>query len=270
MLSELGKGVLGGVGKAMLIVQTSAADAAPAVSTPATDLASRTAVSSVASSVLGGLGASQGGGFASTASAMQAASGSLHTMEVQFNPSSLHFDASAQSYNVRQMMEHMDSSLPNTIQRDASISMSVELIMDRVQNKDAFLSDKYHISMSDAISGVGAIATEATGGYTVQPQTNALIALLLNAATSLITFRWAEMSFVGIASEARARYTMFSPRGVPIRSKIELRLVQTITSQSEVTYWDKAYKKFFADGTGMTGQGIGGALQKQSFLNFGL
>jgi hypothetical protein len=196
----------------------------------------------------------------------------FHTMEVQFNPSSLHFEASAESYNVRQMMEHMDASLPNTTKRDASISMNVELILDSVQNKDAFLSDKYHLSASDAVAGIGALAKNMNGGYSVQPQTNALIALLLNAATSLVTFMWAEMSFIGIASEARAKYTMFSPRGVPIRSKIDLRLVQAITNRSDVTYWDKAYEKFFAQdgGTDILKQHGKNSLQNQPFLNFGL
>jgi hypothetical protein len=166
------------------------------------------------------------------------------TIEVQFNPSSIRFDANADTMEAKYMEDNFDSAIPNRQSRRASIVMTVDLIFDAVHTKDAFFGDKYRISPSDTVAAADAVAQAFMGGYTVQKQTQALIAAMMNEDTRRIAFVWTDMCFVGILSEVQAKYTMFSPSGNPIRSMITLSLQQDL-EDSDVEQWNSAFTKFW-------------------------
>jgi hypothetical protein len=52
----------------------------------------------------------------------------------------------------------------------------------------------------------------------------ALVAALRNPFTRMISFRWADFSFIGQLNTVRANYTMFSTSGRPIRAQVLLRI----------------------------------------------
>jgi hypothetical protein len=194
--------------------------------------------------------------------------GEGHTLNVQFNPSTLRIDANTDSMDAEYMMNNM-TKLPNKMTRSASIVLHVELIFDEVNVRDAFFADKFRVSASDAASFVGnAIASEIKGesaAYSVLPQTNAMIALLTQY-TPEVTFSWGKLSFRGLVHEITAQYLMFSMSGRPIRSKVSMRIVQEISDRDKSS-WETAFTSFFDDKT-VLAQHESKMLQKQGLLNF--
>ena len=168
----------------------------------------------------------------------------FHVMKVQFNPSTVRFEASADAVFSKGLEDSFDSAIINQQKRKASVVMSVDLIFDAVNNKDAFHGDKFKLSATDAVQAAGTIAQELKGGYSVQKQTNGFIGAMMHESTRVITFVWSKMLFTGAINQVQARYTMFSTSGRPIRSTVTLQLHQVI-DRNDISYWDNAFSKFF-------------------------
>lgn len=185
-------------------------------------------------------------GAASTMRATQAAlSGSgmkASVMQVQYNPSSLSIQANAESIPFTYLQENVDNGIPNQNIRPPMVVLSVQLVFDAMNPKDAFMAEKFtSISTGGIVSSVaGAIKTASGEGYTVQPQTNGLLAALLKPHTRVVTFRWADMAFTGHLIEVQADYTMFSVSGKPIRSTVQMNIAQQVESKADIQYWDNA------------------------------
>ncbi|MCL1822996.1 MAG: hypothetical protein FWG44_02215 [Oscillospiraceae bacterium] len=225
---------------------------------------SQSAVTAKASEALGNTGT---GGSTATS----VLKSSFHEIQVQFNPSSIRFEANSTPVNVKYLQDNFDPTIPNMQSRKESIVLMVDLIFDAVSNKDAFHGDKFRISLSDAAALAGTAVKELTGGYSVQKQTNGLIAAIMRESTRVISFTWAKMIFTGVLQEVRAKYTMFSPGGNPIRSVVTLSLKQTMTP-GENAIWDKAFSSFFGE-PGVDKGLISGksTLQDiQKFINIGI
>jgi hypothetical protein len=161
------------------------------------------------------------------------------------------------------MINHMEG-LPNTVNRSASIILNVDLIFDAVQNSDAFHADRLRLSASDAISHGGAFITGKK--YSVMKQTNGMVSLLIGVQ-SPIKFQWGKLSFLGIVSEVQAKYLMFSSSGHPIRSKVSVRMTQSMGSGGDFLYWDKAYDNFFGSDDALATHARDALQTQQSFLN---
>lgn len=168
-----------------------------------------------------------------------------YVMQVQYNPSSLMFQANAQSIPFTFLMQNVDEAVPNQNFRPPMVVLSVELVFDAMTPSDAFLMDKARLAETAAAGVVSAVK----GGYTVQPQTDGLIAAMLRPQTRLVTFRWADMAFTGHMIEAKADYTMFSASGRPIRSKVRMNIAQQVESTADVEYWNDALDKMFESGS---------------------
>lgn len=185
-------------------------------------------------------------GAASTMKATQAAlSGSglsASVMQVQYNPSSLSIQANAESIPFTYLQENIDNGIPNQNMRPPMVVLSVQLVFDAMNPKDAFMAEKFtSISTGGIVSSVaGGIKTAVGEGYTVQPQTNGLLAALLKPHTRVVTFRWADMAFTGHLIEVQADYTMFSVSGKPIRSTVQMNIAQQVESKADIQYWDNA------------------------------
>jgi hypothetical protein len=193
---------------------------------------------------------------------------SLHTkaVEVQFNPSTLKIDSNTENMPVKYMQENMEK-IPNTITRNSSIRLSVELIFDAVQNSDAFHADRLRVSASDVVSHAGAFLKKATGDeYSVLKKTNGIIAFIFGG-DSPVTFKWGKITFRGLVSEVQARYVMFSPKGYPIRSHVALHMEQAIDNISECKYWDNAYERFFANDSALAAHARDSLQTQQSIFN---
>ena len=169
-------------------------------------------------------------------------------MRVQYNPSSITYQANAQPIPVKYLQNNVDTSVPTQRMRNASIVMSVQLLFDDTNVKDAFMEDKLRMA------SMGDIASTATGiynnigtrtGYSVMPQTNAILAALLRDTTrSHVAFAWGDSKFEGELTEAQANYTMFSVSGKPVRSTVTINITQEIQNIASDN-WDKAFDKVF-------------------------
>ena len=168
-----------------------------------------------------------------------------HVMQVQYNPASLSLHANADPVAFSSLQQNIDSGIPSQNVRPPSITLSVELVFDAMNAKDAFMAEKFSLSAGGIVSSVAGAKKLASGGYTVQPQTNALLALLLRPSTRLVTFRWGDMAFTGQVTEVQADYTMFSVSGKPIRSTVRLNISQQVESSGDSRYWDTAFDKWF-------------------------
>ena len=233
-LQGIGNNIFGNPKKAMLII--------PADTETVLDdaqLAMRTA------GVLESAGMIGGAAEAQAKKAMQLAG--FHILQVQYNPSTLSISANASPMPVQSMQSNMDTAIPNQNERPPSIVLSVELVFDAVNNKDAFMFEKFRLSTGDVVSAGAGIAKSFGGGYTVLPQTNGLIAAALRKNTKDVIFKWADMTFGGGITEASARYTMFSVSGKPIRSLVKLNISQKVEGTANNHYWNNAFEKCFGD-----------------------
>jgi hypothetical protein len=193
----------------------------------------------------------------------------FHVLQVQYNPSSIRFVAHADQMNVQLMMKNLENEVPNQMVAPPRIVMSVDLIFDAVNLKDSFMFEKLRFSVGDEFSMVAALLKER--GYTVQPQTNGIIAAMLREGTRQVTFKWADMSFTGYLQEASARYTMFSVSGKPVRSMVRINITQYVPRLAEGKYWNDAFDKLFGDASTSKvsgGKGFGSDYQNLVNLSF--
>lgn len=171
----------------------------------------------------------------------------FHIMQVQYNPSSISITCNASKMPVQSLQTNMDASIPKQNDRPPSIMLSVELIFDAVNNKDAFMFEKFRLSAADLLSDVAGVLKNRKGVYSVLPQTNALVAASMRKSTRDVIFKWADMTFAGGITEVSARYTMFSVSGQPIRSVVNLNISQKVDGKANISYWNNAFNKCFGD-----------------------
>lgn len=166
-------------------------------------------------------------------------------LTVQYNPSSLMIQATADAVPFVSLQKHIANGALNQNIRPPMVVLSVELIFDEMNPVDSFMMDRLRLSTGTVVSGVAATAKNLKGGYTVQHKTNGLVATMLQPNTRRVTFAWGQMSFTGQVIEAQARYTMFSPSGKPVRSVVTMNIAQQVNSDADAAYWDSAVDKIF-------------------------
>ena len=236
--------VMGGVQKAMLIVHT---DDAENINTE--QVVKRTEeVLTMVSQGTDAAGNVLDTSFRGIGSTFRKENVKASVMQVQYNPSSLTIAANAQPIPFSYLQQNVDSGIPNQMIRPPMVMLSVDLLFDATNPQDAFMMDKIRLSGGSIVSDIAGGMKAKQGGYTVQPQTEALMAIILRSKTRVVTFRWADMAFTGQVSEARADYTMFSVSGKPIRSRVTLNISQQVESNADLKYWDKALAKTFENG----------------------
>jgi hypothetical protein len=257
--------VMGGVQKAMLIIHK---DDAEDIDT--NQVVKRTEqVLNMVTSGTDALGNAVDTSLSGISSTFQRANLDVSVMQVQYNPSSLSIMANAQPIPFSYLQQNVDSGIPNQMIRPPMVVLSVELLFDATNPQDAFMMDKFRVASSSVVSDISGGIKAKQGGYTVQPQTEALMAMILRGKTRVVTFRWADMAFTGQVSEVRADYTMFSVSGKPIRSRVMLNINQQVESNADLKYWDKALDKTFEKGntveTKKAGQQLGSLLNLDAF-----
>jgi hypothetical protein len=171
-----------------------------------------------------------------------------HVLQVQYNPSSIGFRANSEDIPVNRLQQNVVAEIPPQFTRPPSVVMSVQLVFDAMNVKDSFMADKFRLSASDVLGGAATAVRELRGKtFTVRPHTNALLYMLMRKESSFVTFHWSNMTFYGLVSEVHARYAMFSVSGEPVRSFVDLSIVQRVEGATANTYWEKAFDKCFGD-----------------------
>lgn len=171
--------------------------------------------------------------------------GQPQVLQVQYNPATLELQGNADNIPYIQMQQNIDAGVPNQKERPPMVSLTVELYFDAMNPRDAFMFDKLRLSAGDVASTVTRAKQAFSGGYTVQHQTNGLLATVFRPETRVVTFAWGDMAFTGVLFEMQADYTMFSPSGRPVRSKVRLNIAQQVDAKVDCDYWDKAMDKVF-------------------------
>ena len=252
LVSTLANSALGSVQKALLIIHK----------LDASQIDSSQVAASAANALQGAAA-----GMAATSAAMQGAGMNTSVMKVQYNPTSLSIQANAEAIPFTYLQQNIDSGVPNQSPRPPMVVLSVDLIFDAMNPKDAFMAEKFSLSTGGIVSSVAGAAQAAKGGYTVQPQTDGLIAALMRPSTRVVTFRWADMAFTGQLIEVQAEYTMFSVSGKPVRSKVRMNIAQQVESDADIQYWDKVLDTTFSGNGEAGGKDMGQKLG--NLLNLG-
>lgn len=167
---------------------------------------------------------------------------------VQFNPSELTLNASA----VPQSQQDGTTGRSRTMAvEDAKLALTVLLYFDDMDTYDAFMWDKFTAGLTaQGIANLTKMGMEAAGKgkvYSIQGKVEALVAALRNPYTRLISFRWADFTFIGQLNTVRANYTMFSPSGRPIRAQVLLRIQHEMHPKMLQGWYDSFEKAFGGD-----------------------
>ena len=173
---------------------------------------------------------------------------------VQFNPSSLRLTGRSGGY--ASTLDHIsdsDNDEVNYKKVDASITMSVDLLFDSMDPKDAFMSDKLDMSPTGLAKGAADLYLTGKGKKkkTVQREVEGFIAALRNENTRLITFHWGELCYSGVLRRVGVEYTMFNVTGEPVRAKVGLTIVCADAKEwpNSLAVWQERYKNSFKDGS---------------------
>jgi hypothetical protein len=144
------------------------------------------------------------------------------TLRVQFNPAELTLNASAIP---KSQLDASKGDSKTMAVEDAKLNLTVKLYFDDMDTYDAFMWDKFTAGLSaSGVSNIAKTVSGASATHSVQRQVEALVAALRNPFTRMISFRWADFSFIGQLNTVRANYTMFSTSGRPIRAQVTLRI----------------------------------------------
>ena len=153
-------------------------------------------------------------------------------VQVQFNPSSISF----QGMGGEIRRESVGGAGENQFQQFDTPSetvMSMELIFDDTNNKDAFMMDA-ELPLIGEIASVGGLTQRieqaVTAGmgkkYSVQDTTELFVAAMVQNFTRLVGFAWNKMIFWGKLVGVNVQYTMFNKVGAPIRAKVGIQIRQ--------------------------------------------
>lgn len=201
-----------------------------------------------------------------TVSAMADTNG-YYAMAVQYNPSSLRFSTAAGVLRQPGVGDAGDNQYTQ-VNVQGKTQLSVQLIFEDINLKDAFMWEKYRLSIDDGVSAVQGIMSAKAGGYSVQKQVDGILSLVTQTTTRQVIFYWGKLSFHGELTNVSANYTMFNMTGNPIRAQLDLTIRQgeAETGASERQYWDKAFDKLFGTSDQNTVIDDQSALQKVGSL----
>ena len=180
-------------------------------------------------------------------------------MEVQYNPSSIKMNTQAGKQVTNSASSEMaDGTISELVQMPVT-TMTFQLIFDDMNTSDAFMVNSFSLT-GDLITKGSNLVTKAMGGsYSVKTQIDGLLSLLISPVTRQVVFFWSNMVFRGEVTAVSAQYTMFNPKGNPIRGVVELNIRQGSRGDGtgydyeyEEGYWKQAFQKAF-DKDGMAG-----------------
>ena len=149
---------------------------------------------------------------------------------------------------------------------DTHIEMSVKFVFDKTNPQDAFYADKFTLSATNiALGATKAIKNNVSSkSYSVQPEVEALTAIVRDQKKRLAKFVWGDMIYEGLINSVNAEYQMFNVNGEPCRATVSITMVLYDVNDmgADVTIWQREYQKDFG--------GDAGALAGAAGLNVGM
>ncbi len=190
------------------------------------------------------LGLSNGGGFELYGSVKR------YRFEVQFNPNEIYINGYGgeelpiQNYHPNEDGKEKSESgngeqKPNMpVQGEVKhgstmaaantrIDMNFKLVFDKSNPQDAFFSDKFTLSQTNLAKGALRAGLKAANkiSNSVQPEVEALTAIVRDKNKRLARFTWGDMVYEGVITTVSAEYVMFNPNGEPCRAFVSINMV---------------------------------------------
>jgi hypothetical protein len=134
---------------------------------------------------------------------------------------------------------HMDSAKTH-------IDMSFRLVFDKTNIQDAFYADKYTLSATNIGKGIGTAVQKAKGkSYSVQPEVEALTAIVRDNNKRLARFAWGDMAYEGVINSVSAEYVMFNTNGEPCRAFVNISMIlyDEAVAGANTKFWKDKYMK---------------------------
>jgi hypothetical protein len=106
------------------------------------------------------------------------------------------------------------------------IDLNFKLVFDKTNIQDAFYADKFTLSPTNIGKGAGTAVAKALGKkYSVQPEVEALTAIVRNNNRRLARFVWGDMIYEGVINTINAEYVMFNVNGEPCRAFVNIGMI---------------------------------------------
>lgn len=154
---------------------------------------------------------------------------------------------------------------------EGKTKLYIDLVFDDVDNMNAFmLNDITNLNITNALNKGYSMYKRKGNNYTVRKKMDAIMSLLSSAATQHVIFFWSKMYFRGQVTDVTNKFTMFNPKGNPVRGEMHIEITQDATQQEafgyDDHYWKKAFEECFKDtskmGDGFAGNHSASTLQK--------
>ena len=130
------------------------------------------------------------------------------------------------------------------------IDMSFKIAFDKSNPQDAFYADKFTLSQTS-------IGLKKTGklSNSVQPEVEALTAIVRNGERRLVRFAWGDMAYEGVLNSVNAEYVMFNINGEPCRAFVSLSMVlyDAEVAGANTDIWQNEYQTDFYSMTNLLG-----------------
>ncbi len=206
-------------------------------------------------------------------------------VEFQFNPSTIRMESvGGEVQNLRNVGEGAAAEELRKMKYKPRTIMSFDVYFDDTLNADAFMLENLTPNIGNltsigkdlvktAMANKGLPEEDKKKTHSVRQRMDALMGLLTSRASQHVIFFWANMSFRGQLTRVSSEYTMFNPKGNPIRGKVSLQITQDAEDaeimQYDEKYWDNAFKRMFSE-QDSAGMKLANKIMNNNFLNIGL
>ena len=206
-------------------------------------------------------------------------------VEFQFNPSTIRMESvGGEVQNLRNVGEGAAAEELRKMKYKPRTIMSFDVYFDDTLNADAFMLENLTPNIGNlasigkdliktAMANKGKDEKEKKKTHSVRQRMDALMGLLTSRASQHVIFFWANMSFRGQLTRVSSEYTMFNPKGNPIRGKVSLQITQDAEDaeimQYDEKYWDNAFQRMFSE-QDSAGMKLANKILNNNFLNIGL
>ena len=170
---------------------------------------------------------------------------------VQYNPETISI-TTLKGWQEKKIKNEGGDGLDNLRGYDVKgkTKLSFDLVFDDVDNMNAFLlNDIVNMNVTNAAKkGLHALQ-HGKSDYSVRKRMDAIMSLLCSTDTQHVIFFWSKMCFRGMITEVRNTYTMFNPKGNPIRGNMHIEITQDSDKSTDFgyteNYWNNAFDKCF-------------------------
>ncbi len=172
--------------------------------------------------------------------------------KVQYNPTTLKLS----SVNGKIQSRRVDEGIDNlkTYKFSGKTKLCFDLIFDDCDNMNAFmLNDVVNLNVSSALKKGYHEYSHKGSEYSVRKRMDAIMSLLCDTRAQQVIFYWSHMCFRGMVTDVGNKFTMFNPKGNPIRGEMHLELTQDKAKKDSYgfdnQYWKKAFENCFKPST---------------------